>query len=546
MHLPSEFMVARMGLAEFGMWAVPVNDEKELVLVIKLSTDVLKWISRAVKVNVLVGHGFVEGKCIRVIGLEIFDCQTNPLRPNLPQVESWEIESFDELLKRDQFRVHFHNEQPFLSVLDANGSLPTEAVNHYIEQRKEVTIEQRKEVTFHNSPVVTPPFRTAQDLFEASLLEEREGRTPSMSIQRWPLALADFSWNSTAVPEAGSFTPDDPDEGGSFEDLVMHVMQPNFPGKVIASPKIPDGDNLRELCDVLALDKNAFLFEAKAFSVFEKDLNQSSERKAKTVMKHFEKALGQLQGAVRRLKEGVDIVSADGARTPVKASSFSALHGIVTVSNSNFDLPWDRIGARLAEAQDPPKSYFHLLDLTELQRTMAFSASSNTDLSQILIRRAEVVTSSKNARISTEFVPRHPTTVSIPPAEQEALGFSFVWAGEGCADSLPQMFQLVYSQLAERQFSGRIDFHIKVGRVRGTPGLGIGLLINCASGSIDDMWWQEFTRGLLAAFSERHMPEPVAKSCSIRRAAEIRKRFPELALAVEFESGHIIAKKDFE
>ena len=114
MHFASEFMIARMALAEFGMWAVPVNDETELVLAIKLSTDVLKWISKGVKVNMLVGHAPVGEKLIRIVGLEVFDCQTDQLLPTLPQNEAWEIKSFDELLRKERFRVHFHNEQPFV------------------------------------------------------------------------------------------------------------------------------------------------------------------------------------------------------------------------------------------------------------------------------------------------------------------------------------------------------------------------------------------------------------------------------------------------
>jgi hypothetical protein len=274
MHFPSEFMLARMGLAEFGIWSTRVNDGGELVLVVKMSTDVLKWISRGVKVNLLVGHAPIGGKWIRVVGLEVFDCQTAPLIPNLPQVELWEVAEFDALLAKDQFRVHFHNEQPFLSVLDGNGSLPRDAVNHYLGQRKPINI--------HTSPVITPEFRTAQNLFEASMAEVHKGLPPSMAIHRWPLTLTDFAWNSVGVPDAGSFTPNDTDEGGSFESLLLHVLQPNFPGKVIRSPQIPDGDKLRELCDVLAIDKNAFLFEAKAFSVFAKEFDQSASRKAST------------------------------------------------------------------------------------------------------------------------------------------------------------------------------------------------------------------------------------------------------------------------
>lgn len=117
------------------------------------------------------------------------------------------------------------------------------------------------------------------------------------------------------------FVPDDPNEGQSHEALLLHVLKPNFDGTVLASPQIREGETTRELCDVLALDENAFLFEAKAFSVFDKSTDQTAERKAATVMKHFAKALGQLQGAAKRLDTGVEIVGEGSSDTQIAGVS---------------------------------------------------------------------------------------------------------------------------------------------------------------------------------------------------------------------------------
>ena len=109
MHFPSELLLSHMGLAEAGMWAAHVNDDGQVVLVIKLGTDTLKWIHRGVPVNLLIGHVQTEQALVRVLGLEVFDCKTDPLIPNLPQVEVWEIEGFDDLLNKNQFAIRRRN-----------------------------------------------------------------------------------------------------------------------------------------------------------------------------------------------------------------------------------------------------------------------------------------------------------------------------------------------------------------------------------------------------------------------------------------------------
>src|SRR5207302_8241147 len=129
----------------------------------------------------------------------------------------------------------------------------------------------------------------------------------------------------------------------------------------------------------------------------------SADRKASTVMKHFEKALGQLQGAVRRLEQGVTILSNGAPEIHLHATQFEALHGIIVVSNNSFDLPWLEIGNQLAEAQKPPRVFYHFVPLVEIQRMMAFSKSSSQDLSSMFVKRAEIIAHSKDAQIATDY-----------------------------------------------------------------------------------------------------------------------------------------------
>jgi hypothetical protein len=136
-------------------------------------------------------------------------------------------------------------------------------------------------------------------------------------------------------------------------------LEPQFRGHVLDSPEIADGSTKRELCDVLAYQRCAFVFQAKAFSVFDKPLDQTPLRKTNTVLKHFRKAFRQLQGAIKCLDGGCRLWIDDKIADEPKAAQFKTIHGIALVSNTSFALPWAEIGEALANAGSPPRVYFH-------------------------------------------------------------------------------------------------------------------------------------------------------------------------------------------
>jgi len=524
-----------MGLAVAGLWATRVNNGREVVLVVKLSMDTLKWIQQGVPVNMLIGHVQVDNALIRVLGLEVFDCKTDPLIPNLPQIKSWEVKEFDNLLGKGQFTIHFHNEQPFVSVLDATGSLPQEAVQAYIKKRTPLE--------FYTAPITTDIFRKAQEAFEQAVSKEWKEPLQHVELFRFPMSIANPTWNSVAVPGAGTFVPNDSNEGQSHEALLLHVLKPNFDGTVFASPKIREGDKTRELCDVLAVAKNAFIFEAKAFSVFDKSPDQTAKRKAATVMKHFEKALNQLQGAAKRLENGIEIVHDGSPGSRVAGSQFQTLHGIVVVSNASFDLPWLEIGKQLAEAQNPPHNYYHFIPLAEIQQMVAFAKGSSDELNLMFIRRGEVIASSKDARIQTDYIPQVSSAMKLPPVPGDCIGLRFVWVGNDVGDWLISFFPLVYQQLLQRDFSGRLDFYHKIGKVSGFPAIGVGLAAHSISETLGREWWSEFHHDLFQSLNQAGLPQAAPNSEQIQTLREITSKLPDLLLAVEFQAGFVVAKK---
>ena len=311
---------------------------------------------------------------------------------------------------------------------------------------------------------------------------------------------------------------------------------------VLASPQIQDGDKTRELCDVLALAKSAFLFEAKSFSVFDKSPDQTAERKAATVMKHFEKALSQLQGAAKRIKIGVEILTDGLPGRRIASDQFQTLHAIIVVSNTSFDLPWLEIGKQLADAQKAPHIYYHLISLNEIQRMVAFSKSSSNTLNQIFIRRAEIIASSKDAQIQSDYIPEVSSVMKLAPVPGDCIGIRFVWIGEDAGDWLVRLFPLVYRLLFQRAFSGRLDFYHKIGKASGRPAIGIGLAAQSISEPLRREWWSEFRQELFKSIELANLPQAAPNSEHIQNLKEITSKFPDLLLAVEFQAGFVVAK----
>jgi hypothetical protein len=73
-HFPSNRLLSQLLSNEVGIWAVPVNEEYDVGLVVRLPTDTIKWIERGVALNLVLGHVQLDNRLVRVVALEVLDC----------------------------------------------------------------------------------------------------------------------------------------------------------------------------------------------------------------------------------------------------------------------------------------------------------------------------------------------------------------------------------------------------------------------------------------------------------------------------------------
>jgi hypothetical protein len=160
------------------------------------------------------------------------------------------------------------------------------------------------------------------------------------------------------------------DEGGHQEQLAVWLTDNLLPGGVHHSPQIPKGRGQRELTDVLlSHEYGAFLIESKALTIFNRETLPSRAKLTKDVSHHVDKAIRQLSGGIRRLKEEVLVTSL--SRESVEVERTKPMHAIVLIPE--FDLIEDREKYGVAFIADFMKAtggFIHLLDVAELLRVV--------------------------------------------------------------------------------------------------------------------------------------------------------------------------------
>lgn len=160
------------------------------------------------------------------------------------------------------------------------------------------------------------------------------------------------------------------DEGGQQEQLAVWLTDSLHPLGVHHSPQIPKGSGKRELTDILLSHQyGAFLIESKALAVFSRETLPNRTKLAKDVSQHVEKAVRQLRGSIRRLKEGVPVTSRSESLIQVERSE--PIHAIVLIPEFDLIEDHNRYGPEfIAGFMEATGGFIHLLDIAELLRVV--------------------------------------------------------------------------------------------------------------------------------------------------------------------------------
>lgn len=216
-----------------------------------------------------------------------------------------------------------------------------------------------------------------------------------VSIDKWHAVFNHF------ITSHGNDSPIDlfsRDEGGQQEQLAIWLTDSLHPRGVHYSPQIPKGNGTRELTDILLSHENGAIFiESKALTIFNRDKLPDRTKLAKDVSQHIEKAVRQLRGSIRRLRDGAPVMTRAGSSIDVVRSK--PAHAVVLIPEFDLIENKENYGLEfIAEFMEATGGFIHLLDLSELLRVVQATEMISRDSKKVtpiiafdycLMKRAE-------------------------------------------------------------------------------------------------------------------------------------------------------------
>jgi hypothetical protein len=397
--VPSIRLTENLNLASIGVWADEVQDGRA-VLVCKIPETAIKAAHMGAQCSFFLAVVRAEPLDLLCLGLRVNDEPEHPFTALMPNTCPEDVSLLQQILRDESTTLHCLNElnHPMLS---ASCSMDREAAAAAAEALRSsnywlLTPESSKE---RHPASLYRLFNLALDRFG-----QHVHRSPSDAVAdeikmdaHLPLTLgirpSTEVFEVTPTTADGPFVIGDSDEGKKLERLTQLLVDVAYPGKSHRSPRVEDGDSTRELIDVLAFDERSIcVVEAKALSVLNVRRDRPSSRRATSVTKDIEKAIGQLGGAMNNIRSDAPIFAADGESLTVPNRKEAPAHAIVVVSEMYAFVDWKRIAARVIEESENEsrKALFHVMDLQELSALTSRCPDSWTFFGRLAQRWVEI------------------------------------------------------------------------------------------------------------------------------------------------------------
>lgn len=460
-----------------------------LVLFAKLPTDVLKAVHLSAPLSLFACLVPADGVVVPLVGIQIDDAPGDSFFPFQPVVDAQQVKLWCEAARSLRLRVSFVNE---LVIPVIEGDLALNAA-----QADEFSSLLRG---WQGSGVAIPDSTQERALDEFERHAKANGGPVSsgqLTVAALRIVLESKEVLRLSLGTSGDFDLDRANEGANLEQTLLELLGSKYPKHTFHNPLVQLGTRRRELTDLLLVSEDAlFLFESKVMAVFERGLNVTTEERARRTMKHFRKAIGQLVGAVKQVRSSAPIFTRDGILLSIPRSKNIVIHALMVVSSANLPLDFHKIAAELTGTRSQASTFYHFLNLSELQQHVAFTDSAG-ELSLFLQRRFEVATGSRNAAIRTRFIRPPIKHVSSCPVAASATDYVFAFmAVPRAAHSGHELTRMVFSALKADAFSGRLELYHRITK-RGRDAyydLGVGLARHKAGQfeMPDPPWWRAF------------------------------------------------------
>ncbi|MCC7134392.1 MAG: hypothetical protein IT352_17175 [Gemmatimonadales bacterium] len=158
------------------------------------------------------------------------------------------------------------------------------------------------------------------------------------------------------------------DEGKQQEQLGLWLIDGLDPRGAHLGPQIPEGSGKRELTDLLLNHEfGPILIESKTLSILAREHLPSREQLARDVSAHVDKAIRQLGGAIRSIKNGLEVTAANGEAIEVERTN--PAHAIVLIPDLALIPDRSKYGLDIMKAfVKRTGGLLHILDISELLR----------------------------------------------------------------------------------------------------------------------------------------------------------------------------------
>ncbi len=387
MHIPREELRQEMlSTPQFVRFTFPYQDgdKKHPTLIVKANSLLLKYIIQGVPL-IMTFFTTSDGQCVYALYIE--DDPANGVFLHSIVVNDDEVAAINDLKNHNNCTVYLFNE----TCTNCAWASVT------------IKISKQALALVNNSPrsVTNTSLYSAE--ISTILNQIGSGSTQDVSqsnvsiITDWHSLNSHFILNGTDTAALNLLT----DNEGRHQEQIAHVLLGNLsPKGAFLNTMLHEPSGSKEFMDIVLTYKNGtILLESNSLSIFEQRVSLPPRTKlAKNTKKSVKKAIKQLKGAARTLRDNVKIFD-DHGKT-IELESNQLIHAVILVPDlallANDSKEWF---TDIVSFKEKTGGLLHMLDTVQLFRAaqaaeMIAKASTRSTpmmaLDYYLIKRAEI------------------------------------------------------------------------------------------------------------------------------------------------------------
>ncbi|RZG17400.1 hypothetical protein EXT47_02800 [Pseudoalteromonas sp. CO342X] len=382
MHIPAEQIYKEIKSEDAGVWIVPASNQETAIL-IKLPTSAAKSLIAGSELELFAGiiDNYLCG------GVKIFDVPDAPLFICKPQHHKQALESLIKITSLKKSPLFLYNE---MDICIASSEISfhhkaKEQLNDYLDLKYELSLSK----DIQNANAISDRFLTKMQNQNGSILRFE------VTCDQWESSPTSFY----GVKNTYTISIDELNEGEVFERAIWASLESVFPLTLTKSPQVQEGKKKRELTDIVASHQyGTFLIESKDLSVFQAGMNRTRERRLKGTQKQALRAISQLTGASKMVRNVRNITSLDNCSVPLVLNQ--PMHCIALITEIMHEGDWSKVVQALIKANRETGEFFHLLDFKELINLLKLSNGDSRLFDYNLMLRFEKLIKLKSIHIS--------------------------------------------------------------------------------------------------------------------------------------------------